>query len=114
MSPSAVILIAAVAGAIGSLGYSYHLGRTQGNKICEAEKIASQLQVAKEELWVEKNISDLQRKEIGEALDNLQRERQLNDELKDKLSALPLSKQPDCIPDSVLDSLRKFRAKARS
>lgn len=114
MSPSVIILIATVAGALSCVGYSYHLGRTQGDNVCHAEKLASQLKVKELELQTSQSLSELQQKEIGEAQAQLEQERNINAELNQKLTSLPLSKHPDCIPDSVLNSIREFRRKARS
>lgn len=114
MSPSVMIIVAGIAATLGSLGYSYHIGRSQGAQICEAEKLASELKVARFQIDNLTDISELQQDQIGEAQIKLEQETKLNAELSEKLASLPLKRKSDCIPDSVLDSIRKFRAKARS
>lgn len=113
MNPSLIIVIAAIFSILGGLGYSYHEGRVKGTQICEAEKLAAELKKTKLELKLAENLSELQLKEIGEAQTELDEQTRLNGELNEKLAKLPLKSQSDCIPDSVLDSIREFRLKSK-
>lgn len=110
MHPSLLISMLVAAGVAGSLFYSYHVGRTQGEAICEAELYQAKLKQAQEELVNEQALSKLQKDQIGEAQNRLTLETKLNAQLKEDLDRAVAVKSPGCITPGMLDAIKKYRA----
>lgn len=109
MNPSLLISMLVASGVAGSLLFSYHVGRTQGKTICEAEIYKAKLKQKNEELANEKSITELQKQQIGEAQTKLAEEATLNAKLKNALDQA-ISVQPSgCITDGMLDAIKKYR-----
>ena len=113
MNPSIIVSIAGVAAILGEVGFSYHVGRSQEYTICQNDKLVAELTKIKKELKFTEELSMFQQEQIGEAHSKIDKEVKLNAELKAKLASIPFSKQSDCIPGSVLDSIREFRRKSK-
>ena len=113
MNPSIIVSIAGVAAVLGAVGFSYHVGRSQEYTICQNDKLVAELTKAKKELKFTEELSAFQQDQIGEAHSKVDKEVKLNAELKAKLASIPLDRQPDCVPSSVLDNIREFRRKSK-
>lgn len=113
MNPSLIIAIALSASVVGALTYSYHIGRTQGENICNEEKLQAQLEKTKKELEITEQLSEFQQEQIGEAHFQLEQERIKSDQLKIDLE-IAASGKSQCVPDSVLEQLRKFRQRSKN
>lgn len=110
MNPSLLISLLVASGVAGSLFYSYHVGRTQGKTICEAEIYKAKLEQKNKELAQEKSLTELQRQQIGEAQAKLTQETIRNDKLKKDLDAAVSAKPAGCITPGMLDAIKKYRA----
>lgn len=113
MNPSLIISLIVIASILGAVGYSYHVGREQGQQVCEAEKLASQLKQTREELKILQDMTEFQQKQVGEAQEFIDQERAKSEKLQQKLDELNLSTSTECIPDSVLEQLHEFRRNPR-
>lgn len=113
MHPSVIIALMLVAGTAGGLFYSYHIGRTQGYEVCNNEKLEAEIIKKEKELEQERELSKLQQDEIAEAQSSLDQQKADIDDLKIKLENASRGKS-QCIPDSVLEELRKFRYGAKN
>lgn len=113
MTPNLIIAAVLTAFVGGSLFYSYHQGLTHGEKICEAEKLTRELEQSRLDLSVTKELNNLQVIQISEAQQALEESKNEADNLHKQLDNLNLIGQSECIPDSMLDSIRKFRSRTK-
>ena len=113
MSPGIIISLLLVAFTGGSLFYSYHQGKERGEQVCEAEKLAAELKKTQTELAIVDKIKDFQLEQISEAQKNLEESQRETVSLREEIDRIKFSPQSECIPDSVLDTIRKFRAKSK-
>lgn len=114
--PSAVtaIIVGTVVVVVGILGYAYKQGIKVSTNVCQEEKLKQQL--ANKEAEV-KNKDDLIKNNqllLDEANRQLESEQKQTTKLQETIDALRI--KPDnadssyqCVPDSVLEDLRKLR-----
>ena len=112
MSPGIIISLLLVAFTGGSLFYSYHQGKERGEQVREAEKLAAELKKTQTELAIVDKIKDFQLEQISEAQKNLEESQNAIQSLQKRLDITNFN-IPECVPDSVLDAIRKFRAKSK-
>lgn len=110
MNPSLLISMFVAVGVAGSLFTSYHIGRTQGKTICEAEIYKAKLKQKNDELVNERSLTELQQQQISEAQDKLSKETELNAKLKSALDQAILVQPNGCITDGMLDAIKEYRA----
>lgn len=111
MSPALIfpLIIAAFIG--GGIFYSYHTGLEHGERICNEEKALRELEKTKNELFIKEEFSKFQAGQIGEAQQLLEQSNVELENLRGKLIEAT-SDSTYCIPDSVLDAIRQYRAPA--
>lgn len=114
MNPMLLVPLAAVFFTAGALGYSYHLGRTQGVHICQEAMLAAKLKQKQEELKIAEDMNIFQQEQISEAQDKISKETALNDKLKSDLEVALKSNPPGCITDGMRDAIKNYRNKASS
>lgn len=99
--------------AIITIGASFYIGQSYGKQACVAEKLAAKLDKEKEEARIEKELNTLEKDQINDAHDNKVLETKLNETLDKSLSKIDFGKSTECVPDVVLNELRKFRQRAK-
>lgn len=109
MNPSLIIAIALVAATLGSVGYSYHVGRTQGEVKCEATLLEAKLKQKEDELNISDQLRKFQQEQIDEAQTQLVEEGKRNEQLKIDLDKALSGKPPGCITPGMRDAIAKFR-----
>lgn len=113
MNPGTIVALMLVAGVIGSLGYSYHVGRTQGESICEAAFLEAKLKQKEEELKLTDALAKFQQEQLGEAQTQLIEESKRNASLKENLDKAFSIKPTGCITPGMRDAIEKYRIQAR-
>lgn len=114
MNPGTILALMLVAGTAGGLFYSYHVGRTQGESICEAALLEAKLKQKQEELNNSQELNKIQQEQVGEAQAKLAKEIELNAKLSEDLSKTIQPSTVGCITPGMLDAIKDYRAKARS
>lgn len=97
-----------IAGSLGSIGYAYSVGKEQGERVCNEEKLQSQLNRTKLELEAQIGISELQSEQIGEAQSHLEQERIKSADLQKYIDNIS-SGGKWCISPGMREELHKFR-----
>lgn len=120
VSPNIIMPLLIIGAIIGSLGYSYFVGREQGKVICEADRLQQELIVKQAELKAKqqevknlKELNDYGTQLVGEAQKEADDERTKNEQLQKIINELSSTNTNDdyvCVPDSVLTELRKRRS----
>lgn len=110
MSPSIVISLVFTAFIGGAFFYTYHEGVNHGGQLCEAEKLAAALEKSNNQLKLTKQLTEFQQEQISDAQTKLSESENEREALHKKLSELPDSVS-ECVPLSVLDTIRELRHK---
>ena len=109
MSPVIIFTLAITAFIGGGYFYSYHTGVRYGERVCNEEKLAVALKKTQMELIIKEQITEFQKGQIGEAQQYVETFKLETEKLREQLSEI----KPDsefCIPNSVLDALRRYRS----
>lgn len=108
ISPGGFSIIIIVGMVVGILGYTYHEGKQSYKNVCEADKIKSQLIAERENTKNLKELNEYGAYLVGEAQKEVEQEKIKSDNLQKVIDKLNVSEY-ECVPDSVLDNLRKLR-----
>lgn len=108
MNPGIIIALFLAGGTVGALFYSYHIGRSQGTQICEADRLQKELKAAQEDLKIQEQLSQFQQEQIGEAQIQFEQEKLTSDTLRKQLENIP-SDFDGCISDSMRDAIIEYR-----
>ncbi len=112
MNPGIIIALMLVAATGGSLFYSYHVGRTQGEIKCEATLLEAKLRQKEQELDTATQLNEFQQEQISEAQKRLAEESEDNAKLKENLDKALAGKPLGCITPGMRDAIVKFRSKS--